>query len=86
MSDSKSKSKTAECREAYNNIHVPAGMAPIPKCINHGCDKEVAIRHFIGEPTSPIGSLHPSLKTECSRCSTARIKGKIITGTKICTK
>ena len=45
----------------------------IPICVNKGCNKEVAIRHW-----SLQGK--PSLKTECSRCSNARIKGKIIPG------
>ena len=43
----------------------------IPKCINKGCDKEVAIRHWSVQED-------PSLKTECARCSNARIKGKTL--------
>jgi hypothetical protein len=45
----------------------------IPKCINHGCNKDVAIRHWSAQGD-------PSLKTECSSCSAARIKGKILVG------
>ena len=45
----------------------------IPICINHGCDNYVAIRHW-----SIQGK--PSLKTECSKCSNMRIKGKTIRG------
>lgn len=45
----------------------------IPLCINIGCEKFVAIRHWSAQGD-------PSLKTECSRCSNARIKGKNIVG------
>lgn len=45
----------------------------IPLCINDGCNKKVAIRHWSAQGD-------PSLKTECSTCSTARIKCKTITG------
>ena len=45
----------------------------IPICINSGCNREVAIRHWSAQE-------HPSLKTECCRCSTARKKGKTIQG------
>ena len=44
----------------------------IPKCINEGCTKPVAIRHW--------SNALPSLKTECSTCSSARIKNKKIDG------
>ena len=43
----------------------------IPKCINSNCENNVAIRHW------SIQGI-PSLKTECSRCSSSRINGKII--------
>lgn len=45
----------------------------LPKCINDGCHKPVAVRHW-----SKQGD--PSLKTECSACSTARKSNKVITG------
>lgn len=44
----------------------------IPTCINDGCKKSVAIRHW--------SNALPSLKTECSTCSSARIKNKKIDG------
>ena len=44
----------------------------IPTCINDGCNKSVAIRHW--------SNALPSLKTECSTCSSARIKNKKIDG------
>ena len=44
----------------------------LPPCINEGCTKPVAIRHW-------SNSL-PSLKTECTTCSSARIKNKKIDG------
>ena len=44
----------------------------IPTCINDGCKKYVAIRHW--------SNALPSLKTECSTCSSARIKNKKIDG------
>lgn len=45
----------------------------IPICINNGCNKNVAVRHWSAQGD-------PSLKTECSRCSGARIKNKTIDG------
>lgn len=45
----------------------------IPKCINIGCGREVAVRHVTKTDI-------PSLKTECSRCMRARTKGKVIPG------
>jgi len=45
----------------------------VPECINTGCKREVAIRHW-----SIQGN--PSLKTECSTCSTCRIKGNTLAG------
>ena len=45
----------------------------IPICINEGCENNVAIRHWSAQGD-------PSLKTECSRCSDARKKNKIIDG------
>ena len=44
----------------------------LPPCINEGCTKPVAIRHW-------SNSL-PSLKTECTRCSNARKSNKQIDG------
>ena len=64
----KKLSKNSECLQIWK-----ANGNTIPKCINHGCDREVSIRHW-----SKQGD--PSLKTECSRCSTCRIQGKTITG------
>ena len=45
----------------------------IPICINDGCHNCVTIRHWSAQGD-------PSLKTECSRCSTARKKEKEING------
>ena len=45
----------------------------IPICINNGCNKHVAIRHWSAQGV-------PSLKTECTRCCTARKKNKNIDG------
>jgi hypothetical protein len=45
----------------------------IPLCINHGCKNDVAIRHWSAQGD-------PSLKTECSRCSGARLNNKIVHG------
>ena len=39
----------------------------IPVCVNPGCDRKVAVRHWSAQGD-------PSLKTECSSCSRARIK------------
>ena len=41
----------------------------IPICINNGCYKTVAIRHWSAQGD-------PSLKTECFKCSNYRIKNK----------
>jgi 5-methylcytosine-specific restriction endonuclease McrA len=45
----------------------------IPICINDGCDKPVAIRHWSAQGD-------PSLKTECARCSNARKQNKQVNG------
>jgi 5-methylcytosine-specific restriction endonuclease McrA len=45
----------------------------IPICINDGCSNTVAIRHWSAQGD-------PSLKTECTRCSSARKKNKDIIG------
>lgn len=45
----------------------------IPTCINYNCERPVAIRHWSAQGD-------PSLKTECSKCSTARCAGKIVEG------
>ena len=37
----------------------------IPFCINTGCNKNVAVRHWTAQGI-------PSLKTECTKCSKAR--------------
>jgi len=66
--DKKKKSKNAE----YLEIWKDSGKS-IPECINLGCKKKVAIRHWSAQGD-------PSLKTECSRCSSARIKNKTIDG------
>ena len=54
----------------------------LPTCINIGCSNPVMIRHW----STSNGSLLPSLKTECSRCSTARKKGKSLCGIQIVKK
>ena len=64
----KKKSKNAEYLEKWWG----SGKS-IPECINIGCKNTVAIRHWSAQG-------HPSLKTECSRCSNARIKGRSLTG------
>lgn len=51
----------------------------IPKCINIGCTKEVAVRHWTNTGL-------PSLKTECTRCAGARIKGKSVNGVQMVKK
>lgn len=45
----------------------------LPECINIGCSRPVAIRHW-------NDGVLPSLKTECAPCSTARKKGKVLPG------
>ena len=45
----------------------------LPKCVNSGCIRFVAVRHW-------NDGLIPSLKTECTTCSTARKSGKVIEG------
>lgn len=45
----------------------------IPRCVNTGCSREVAIRHW-------TDSGIPSLKSECTSCSTARKQGKTLAG------
>lgn len=64
----KPKSKNKEFLEKWNQTG-----NTIPKCINQGCNKYVSIRHWSAQG-------NPSLKTECSRCSNVRIKGKTIDG------
>lgn len=61
-------SKSKEYREKWIQI----GKS-IPICINNGCHREVAIRHWSAQGD-------PSIKTECSSCSNARVKGKMIEG------
>ncbi len=45
----------------------------IPKCVNDGCTREVAIRHWNDNNI-------PSLKTECPPCASARKSGKTLPG------
>lgn len=45
----------------------------LPTCVNPGCNRFVAVRHW-------NDGLIPSLKTECTTCSTARKKGKALPG------
>ena len=45
----------------------------LPTCVNPGCTRFVAVRHW-------NDGLIPSLKTECTTCSTARKKGKPLPG------
>ena len=65
---SKKKSRTKIMLEAW----LGQGKT-IPQCINKGCTKSVAIRHWSAQGD-------PSLKTECCTCSRSRIKGKTIPG------
>jgi len=71
---SKNKASRAEWEKAKDDPSHPLHnqYRPIPECVNSGCDREVAIRDW---KNSGI----PSVKTECSRCSTSRIKGKPLT-------
>lgn len=48
----------------------------LPVCINAGCSKPVAIRHWTTQGD-------PSCKTECSRCCDARKRNKTIDGVTI---
>lgn len=66
-------SKKAKMSKSSQNLRAWMALGNmLPKCINLGCEKAVAIRHWsIAE-----GSLLPSLKTECSTCANARIKGR----------
>ena len=68
VSKVQTKSKNLEYLEKWQQ----SGNS-IPKCINKGCEREVAIRHWSAQG-------HPSLKTECSRCSSHRVKGKTLIG------
>ena len=54
----------------------------LPKCINIGCVRPVAIRHW----STADGNTIPSLKTECTRCATSRVKGKTLEGISIVKK
>lgn len=65
---SKKQSKNQESLEKWRE----SGNS-IPVCINNGCNKEVAIRHWSAQGD-------PSLKTECCRCSRSRIKGTPLAG------
>ena len=64
----KKTSKNAENLKKWKNSN-----KIIPQCINNGCVREVCIRHWSAQGD-------PSLKTECSQCSTSRIKGKTLPG------
>lgn len=71
--NTKSKNKTGKSKNAeYLEKWSDSGKS-IPECINIGCKNPVAIRHWSAQGD-------PSLKTECSRCSAARIKGRSLTG------
>lgn len=61
---------------AKNKVFLDKWLASgklIPMCINVGCSRMVAIRHWSAQGD-------PSLKTECSVCSSARKKGVTIDG------
>lgn len=45
----------------------------LPKCVNIGCNRFVAVRHWND------GNI-PSLKTECAPCASARKKGVALSG------
>ena len=45
----------------------------LPKCVNDGCDSKVLVREW----------KNWSIKSECSRCANARLKGKTIPGVNI---
>ena len=71
--DTKLESKKKQSKNSeYLKIWKDSGKS-IPQCINEGCEREVSIRHWSAQG-------HPSLKTECSRCQTSRIKGRTLTG------
>ena len=61
-------SKSAKCKQEW----IDAGEK-IPECVNPGCTRDVAIRHWSAQGD-------PSLKTECSRCSSARKRDKSLPG------
>lgn len=61
----KKKSMTTIAKEAY----LARGKV-MPKCINPGCDRDVAIRRADMPPRDP------SFKTECASCQSSRTQGK----------
>lgn len=67
---------TINTKKSNNKIQLEKWIScgkSIPKCVNIGCEKNVAIRHWTVQND-------PSLKTECSRCFSSRIKGKTVSG------
>jgi 5-methylcytosine-specific restriction endonuclease McrA len=63
-------------RQSLNGINLKKWLEngnTIPICINNGCDRPVGIRHWSAQG-------HPSLKTECYRCISARNKNRNIEG------
>lgn len=71
-------SPTKPTHKEYLAAYTAAG-GKIPNCVNMGCDRPVAVRHW-----SNTGL--PSLKTECTRCANARKNGKTPTGVEIVKK
>ena len=72
----KSKVKKADAKTSTHQEHLKKWIESgnsIPICINDGCTHTVAIRHWSAQGD-------PSLKTECTKCSSARIKNKKIVG------
>ena len=68
-------SKNAEYKNEYIKLGNTLGI-----CINMGCNKEVAIRHW---NINGKEERYPSEKTECSRCARVRKSNKSITGIEI---
>ena len=70
------QSKPQNKKKSINDINLKKWIEKgntIPICINNGCDKYVAIRHWSAQGD-------PSLKTECIKCSDYRKKNKTIPG------
>jgi len=60
--------RTKESIAAQNKFYESGKK--LPKCVNNGCNNEVQVRDW----------KYHSIKSECSRCSGARKKGRTISG------
>jgi 5-methylcytosine-specific restriction endonuclease McrA len=68
LTSSKKSSRNEENLDAYRKLG-----RELPNCINDGCSRFVAVRHWNDDNL-------PSLKSECAMCATARKNGKILEG------